>query len=119
MTEARPQPAHGPTRPLLFLLALAACASTPERGPEQQQQAAALSACRREAERVINYRDRGQLMRSDDQEARVGVSTYLSFRPTADRLAATYERDQLAARCVRGTDPSTTPVTGGRQQPGG
>ena len=119
MTPTPPRRFPGPIRPFSLLLALAACAPPAERGPEQQQQTAALSACRREAERVINYRDRGQLMRSDDQEARVGVSTYLSFRPTADRLAATYERDQLAARCVRGADPSTTPVTGGVQQPGG
>lgn len=117
MTRATPRPAFAAT--LLALLAASGCAPAAERGAEQQQQAAALAACRREAERVINYRDRGQLMRSDDQDARVGVSTYLSFRPQADRLAATYERDQLASRCVRGADPSTTPVTGGLQQPGG
>ncbi len=124
MIEIPTRRAREPTRfsrlpRMAVLLAATACAPAAERGPEQQQQAAALAACRREAERVINYRDRGQLMRSDDQEARVGVSTYLSFRPTADRLAATYERDQLAARCVRGADPSTTPVTGGLLQPGG
>ena len=116
MTDPSPRRAPASTA-LLLLGLLGACA--PERGPAQRQEDATLAACRREAERVINYRDRGQQMRTDDQDARVGVSSYLSFRPQADRLAATHERDQLARACVRGADPSTTPVSGGLQQPGG
>ena len=46
---------------LAFLLPmLGACASAPERSSDQRQDEARLAACRRDAERAILFRDRGQ-----------------------------------------------------------
>jgi hypothetical protein len=68
-------------------------------GPVTQE-----AACRAEAERVLRFRDRGQIMREDDADARVGLSTATpTVRAETDRLGARFERDRLIQECMRGT----------------
>jgi hypothetical protein len=67
-------------------------------GPATQE-----AACRAEAERVLRFRDRGQIMREDDADARVGLSTATpTVRAETDRLGARFERDRLIQECMRG-----------------
>ncbi|WP_424139629.1 hypothetical protein [Roseomonas chloroacetimidivorans] len=86
-----------------LLAGLAACAEPPPpaTGP-QGARAAVNAACRAEAERVVRYRDRGQLMRQDDYNARVGTTSYLGPQVMTDQIAQIYDRDRMAAECVRG-----------------
>ena len=98
---------------LILLALLGGCATPPAPAtPEQARQNALLAACRREAERVVLYRDRGQTMRNDDMDARIGVSGNLSSRAESDRLGATFERDRMAAECVRANSGEAAPATG-------
>jgi hypothetical protein len=63
---------------------------------------ALVAACRREAERVVLYRDRGQEMRIDEGQSRVGVQASIpTIRAETDRLAQQFERDRLTEECVR------------------
>ena len=70
------------------------------------ERAAVSAACRSQAERVVNYRDRGQTMRADDYNARVGTSSYLGPQVMTDQIAQVYERDRIAADCARSAEPS-------------
>jgi len=104
-----------PALALLPLLA-AACATggaPAPRSAESADRSAVAAACRTQAERVVNYRDRGQTMRHDDYNARVGTTSYLGPQVITDQIAQTYERDRMAAECVRGAnnqrpDPGAT-----------
>ena len=89
----------------LLLPVLGACASTPERSSDQRQDEARLAACRRDAERAILFRDRGQTMRNDELDASSGVQSYLGIRNQTDRLGATFERNRMAAACARENTP--------------
>ncbi|UPG71583.1 hypothetical protein MVG78_13565 [Roseomonas gilardii subsp. gilardii] len=89
----------------LLLPILGACASAPERSSDQRQDEARLAACRRDAERAILFRDRGQTMRNDELDASSGVQSYLGIRNQTDRLGATFERNRMAAACARDTAP--------------
>ncbi|PZP42472.1 MAG: hypothetical protein DI601_18160 [Azospirillum brasilense] len=98
---------------LAFLLpVLGACASTPERSSDQRQDEARLAACRRDAERAILFRDRGQTMRSDELDASSGVQSYLGIRNQTDRLGATFERNRMAAACARDSAPDAAGAAG-------
>ncbi|MFC0410512.1 hypothetical protein [Roseomonas elaeocarpi] len=100
-------------KPVLLLAALAACAPVAEqRSAGTEQQDARVAECRREAERVVLYRDRGQTMRVDENESRVGVSGISGFQTSNNRLGATFARDRLAAECVRDAQPPGTGLTG-------
>ena len=67
--------------------------------------AAIAAACRRDADRVVLYRDRGQLMREDERDARIGTdSSIYARRVETDRLGRAFERDRLAAECVQQQD---------------
>ncbi|MDO9708321.1 hypothetical protein [Paracraurococcus lichenis] len=67
-----------------------------------RDQAAVASACRREADRIITFRDRGQLMREDERDSRLGSqASIFSQRAETDRLGRIYERDRLADQCVQ------------------
>ena len=67
-----------------------------------RDQAALAAACRADADRVIMTRDRGQLMRDDDRDARVGTDASIYARRTeTDRLGRIYERDRIAEDCVQ------------------
>lgn len=97
---------------LMPALLLAACANpapgpaAPAAGGPDSARTALNTACRAEAERVVRYRDRGQLMREDDYNARVGTSSYLGPQVMTDQIARIYDRDRLAAECVRNANTS-------------
>jgi len=75
-----------------------------------RDRAAAAEACRQDADRVVLYRDRGQLMREDERDARVGTDSSIYARRTeTDRLGRVFERDRIAAECLR-QDPGTPPA---------
>lgn len=58
-------------------------------------------ACREAADKVIVTRDRGQLLREDERDARVGSQASIyEQRAETDRLGRRFERDQLARECV-------------------
>jgi hypothetical protein len=60
------------------------------------------AACRREAERAVLYRDRGQQMRIDEGENRTGTQSSIpTLRAQTDVLGQSFERDRLARECVQ------------------
>lgn len=99
---------------LLAAALLAACGDRPIPNPGVRAAGNAPSAvaCRQEADRVVLFRDRGQLMREDEREARVGVeSSIYARRGETDRLGRIFERDRLAADCAnQGTAGTTAPA---------
>lgn len=105
-----------PLLPALLPLLLVAGCSAPlpgaGGGAPRGERAALNAACRTQAERVVNYRDRGQTMRQDDYNARVGTTSYLGPQVITDQIAQVYERDRIAAECVRGAEP-VRPAPGG------
>ncbi len=67
-----------------------------------RDRAAVAEACRRDADRIVLYRDRGQLMREDERDARVGTEQSIyARRVEIDRLGRIFERDRIAAECLR------------------
>lgn len=95
---------------LAALALLAACSGPPPpplRNEANRSNDATAVACRAEAERVVRYRDRGQVMRSDDYNARVGTTSYLGPQVITDNIAQVYDRDRIAAECVRGAREGT------------
>jgi hypothetical protein len=95
----------------LLAAGLAACAPAAELTPEQRQRSAVEEACRREATRVVLYRDRGQTMRIDEAESRVGVQSSIpTFRGETDRLGQQVERDRLASECIRANTGDAAPA---------
>lgn len=86
-----PDPAVAPVYP----------APRPGRGG-QVDQAAIVAACRQDADRIVTVRDRGQLMREDERDSRMGSqASIFSQRAETDRLGRIYERDRIAADCVQ------------------
>jgi hypothetical protein len=76
--------------------------TAPAPGQVQRDEAALAAACRRDADRIIATRDRGQLMREDERDARVGTdSSIFARRAETDRLGRLFERDRIADECVR------------------
>lgn len=93
---------------LLPILLIAGCAfsdPTPAPAPTATTSAAAPTieeACRREAERVVLFRDRGQQMRIDEGENRLGSQASIpNSRTQGDIAGRSFERDRLARDCVR------------------
>jgi hypothetical protein len=67
-----------------------------------RDQAALAAACRADADRVIMTRDRGQMMREDERDARIGTDASIFARRTeTDRLGRLFERDRIAAECLQ------------------
>ncbi|HWX49920.1 MAG TPA: hypothetical protein VNZ61_17880 [Roseomonas sp.] len=106
---------------LPLLLLTAACADMAPRTAEDRQQDAARAACRQDAERVMRVRERGQTMRMDEAESRLGAGPYtgtVAGSMNTERLAARYEQDQLVQDCLRGREngaavPGAAPPAGG------
>ena len=74
----------------------------PAPGQAVRDQAAVAAACRRDADRIIVTRDRGQLMREDERDSRIGSQASIySQRAETDRLGRLFERDRLADQCVQ------------------
>ncbi|MBL6457871.1 hypothetical protein JMJ55_21265 [Belnapia sp. T6] len=73
-----------------------------------RDQAALAAACRADADRIVTYRDRGQLMREDERDARIGTDASIyARRAETDRLGRIFERDRIAEDCVQ--QNTTTP----------
>lgn len=88
---------------------------SPPPTPAQREQAALVATCREQAEQTILQRDRGQLLREDEQAARVGASTSLNdYRYNSDRLGRIYARDRLAEDCVDANRPLPPRAGGAR-----
>ncbi|WP_431285831.1 hypothetical protein ACQW02_13865 [Humitalea sp. 24SJ18S-53] len=123
-----PYPIPGPDlarrlRSLAVLAALglgAACAPLPAPGsagaPPLSQARQVQDDCRADADRILARRDRGEFIRREEQESRLGAGAYAGPVTDIDRLAVTWQRDQMAAACVRGRNeanevsPGTAPV---------
>ncbi len=101
------------------ILALAACGTglpsiqpiaAPPPVPRGERDAR-YEACREQATRVVQYRERGQLMRSDDAESGRGTMGAMPMmRVENDRGAAQIDRDRLVAECLRASpDPVRSP----------
>jgi hypothetical protein len=105
------------TLPIALLLVLGACAAPAPRSAEQRQQDAATAACRQDVERAVRYRDRGQTMRVDEAEARVGSGAFSDSvvgSMSTERLSARFAQDQMMDECVRGTRNANPPAGAGR-----
>jgi hypothetical protein len=96
---------------LLLTLPLAACnvalpgnLPSPIAAPApvpQGQRDSRYEACRTEATRVVQYRERGQQMRTDEIESSRGTLSVTPFsRLESDRGAAQIDRDRLIAECL-------------------
>ncbi|WP_137177549.1 hypothetical protein [Roseomonas sp. AR75] len=96
---------------LLLPLLLAACDSprlaggsldVPMGGAPRGTSDPRLDACRAEATRVVQFRERGQLMRTDETESGRGFITVAPYsRAENDRASAQLTRDQMIQDCLR------------------
>jgi hypothetical protein len=96
---------------LLLPVLLAACDSprlqaarvdVPMGGAARGDQDPRLEACRAEATRMVQFRDRGQTMRTDETESGRGTVTVAPFsRTESDRASAQLTRDQMIQDCLR------------------
>jgi len=87
----------------LFLgaLVLGACAQrVPQQPPSVSRQVA--DECRAAADRVIERRDRGDLLREDERSARLGAGGGQPAPSNSEELRRSWDRDRLAAECQRG-----------------
>ncbi len=84
-------------------LLLTACARPPSPEAQAQQGRPNLRVeCREAADRTLVRQDRGQLIREDERNARLGSETGAQgFRSTFDTLGRQFRRDRLAADCER------------------
>jgi hypothetical protein len=108
-------------RLLPLLLVIAACA--PREAPPSPRAAAAgatpelLRICTAEAERIVNYRERGQLMRLDSN---FGDSDMTNDVPIARLRSESYQqqslRDELIRECVRNAGSGPAPVDANAQR---
>lgn len=74
----------------------------PPPGQGVREGAALAAACRETADRIVAFRDRGQLMREDATAARIGTDYgFPAHRLETDRLGRIFERDRIAADCVQ------------------
>jgi hypothetical protein len=107
---------------LPLLLVIAACA--PHEAPPSPRGAVAGATpelqriCTQEAERVVNFRERGQLMRMDSN---FGDSDMTNDVPTArlrsDNFRQQTLRDELIRECIRNAGTGQPPVDPGNQRP--
>jgi hypothetical protein len=109
-------------RLLPLLLVIAACA--PHEAPPTPRGAVAGATpelqriCTQEAERVVNSRERGQLMRADSN---FGDSDMTNDVPTARLRSDSFRqqtlRDELIRECIRNAGTGQPPVDPGNQRP--
>ena len=91
-------------------------APTPYVGSPRGQHDPQLDACRAQATQAVQWRDRGQLMRTDEIENRRdgNITVAPPSRAESDRLGATIERDRLIAACMAANQPGQPrPAAGG------
>ena len=109
-------------RLLPLLLVIAACA--PREAPPSARAAAAgatpelLRICTAEAERILNYRERGQLMRI---ESNFGEGDINNDVPSSRLRTEAYQqqtmRDELIRECVRNAGSGPAPIDASGQRP--
>jgi hypothetical protein len=88
---------------LLLPLLLAAC-TAPLGAPPGGEADARRDACLAEATRQVQWRERGQTMRSDETESGRGTVTVAPYgRAESDRMMAQMERDRMVQDCLRNT----------------
>lgn len=96
---------------LLTCLALAACGS-PQRPVANIVQPApgnpntnpaVVAACREAMAQQISRQDRGQLIREDERQARLGSDTMgtIGFRAPIDRMGREFQYERMVEQCVR------------------
>ncbi|MCX7932325.1 MAG: hypothetical protein RMK64_12950 [Rhodovarius sp.] len=89
----------------LALLLVAACADPAPAPPlpaSRRDQAVSLELCREAADRVLIRQDRGQLMREEERNARLGSETGAhGVRAQLDSLGRQFRREQLIQDCLR------------------
>ena len=86
----------------ILLMACSAPLGPSPRAPSERD--AKAEACRAEATRVVQYRERGQTMRTDETESGRGTVTVAPFsRAEADRGMAQMERDRIMRECMGST----------------
>ncbi len=101
---------------LLPALLLAGCAAgfgPPEPAPgARSTNPQVVAACRSEAAAVITRQDRGQLMREDERNSRLGSDTTgpLGFRAPIDRMSREFRFEQLVEECVRRNAQASAPA---------
>ncbi len=89
---------------LLLPLLLAACAAP--FGEEPRPRDPREAACRAEATRVVQFRERAQTMRTDETESGSGTITVAPLsRAERDRGLAQMDRDAMVRDCLRGATP--------------
>lgn len=110
-----------PARLAPLLLLLAAACSAPDLSPRmapvpmpRSEDNVALEACRAEATRVVQFRDRGDLMRTDETESSRGTFSSAPFsRVETQRMGQQMSRDRLIEECLRGAtraSPTNAPA---------
>lgn len=90
-------------RPALLLLPLLilGCAGPSGTAPTAPDNAR-LAACQAEAERMVQRRERAQVMRADEAESSRGFVTVApTGRAATDRGFAQMDRDRIIADCMR------------------
>ncbi len=93
-----------PVSPALLLL-LAAC-SAPFGTESRRERDPRAEACRTEATRLVQWRDRGQLMRTDETESSRGTTTIApQSRVESERFGQQMERDRLTRECLAANPP--------------
>ena len=109
-------------RLLPFLLVIAACA--PHEAPPSPRGAVAGATpelqriCTQEAERVVNFRERGQLMRADSNFSDSDMTNDVpTARLRSDSFRQQTLRDELIRDCIRNAGTGQPPVDPGNQRP--
>jgi hypothetical protein len=103
----------------LFALLLSGCAgglgpsfAAPEpRSGARNTNPQVVEACRQQSANLLTRQDRGQLIREDEREARLGSETTgtLAFRAPIDRLSREYRFDRMVDECVRANTRASAP----------
>lgn len=86
---------------LPLLLLSAACAMPARDGEERQADSAAARACRADVERQMRFRERGQTMRVDEAESRIGTGAFIGNPLERSQLGARFEQDRMIDECLR------------------
>ncbi|HEV7456130.1 MAG TPA: hypothetical protein VGN96_05085 [Roseococcus sp.] len=109
---------------LLPVLLLAGCAQgfapPPPPPGARSSNPQVVAACRAQAASIITRQDRGQLIREDERNSRLGSETTgsLAFRAPIDRLSREYRFEQMVDECVRANARDTAPAATAAPPPG-
>lgn len=100
---------------LLPLFLMTACNNTPlirpaEPGDSARTNPRVAQACREETAQRIQRQDRGQLMREDERDSRLGSETVSSSQAMqTDRLGRRFQFDREVQDCIRANTRASMP----------